>query len=161
MEYIEKGDLVPDEVIIGILKEAIQNIDSPEGYILDGVPRTIAQAEIMEDEGIIIDEALSIEIDDETIIDRMSGRRTCKTCSASYHILHNPPKVEGICNSCGGILELRTDDAPETVIRRLGHYHRETEPLKSYYEERGKLVSVQNRPTVAETTTEILKALGL
>ena len=161
MEYIEKGDLVPDEIIIGILKEGIQKFGSPEGYILDGVPRTIAQAEIMEDEGIIIDKALSIEIDDETIIDRMSGRRTCKNCSASYHILHNPPQAEGVCDKCGGILELRTDDEPETVIRRLGHYHRETEPLKAYYQERGKLVSVENRPTVAETTAEILKVLGL
>ena len=160
-EYIDAGRLVPDDVIIGIIKERLAKEDCNNGYILDGVPRTIPQAEAMEEMGIEIDKALSIEVDDETIIERMSGRRTCKNCSTTFHIKNNPPKVDGVCDSCGGELTIRTDDAPGTVKARLETYHRDTEPLKDFYEALGKLVVVDNQPTVELTTDEIRKALEI
>ena len=126
--FMDAGALVPDEVILGIIKERLTASDCANGFILDGVPRTIAQAEALEQAGIDIDCALSIEIADETIIERMSGRRTCKDCSQTFHIVSNPPKVEGKCDFCGGELTIRKDDAPETVKARLETYHRETEP---------------------------------
>lgn len=125
------------------------------------MPRTIPQAEALEKHGIDVDFALSIEISDETIIERMSGRRTCHVCGASYHIVNAPPKVEGKCDNCGGELDVRKDDAPETVKARLEIYHRETEPLKDYYAERGKLRSVDNQPTIEATTAEIERVLGI
>ena len=143
--YVESGKLVPDDVIIGIVCERLAEPDCANGYILDGMPRTIPQAEALEQHGIDVDTALSIEIADETIIERMSGRRTCKDCSATFHIVSNPPKV----------------DAPETVKARLDVYHAETEPLKDFYAQRGKLVSVDNQPTIEATTAAIEKALGL
>jgi adenylate kinases len=160
-EYVNAGKLVPDDVIIGIIKERLSQEDCANGYILDGVPRTIPQAEAMEKMGVEIDKALSIEIEDETIIDRMSGRRTCKDCSRTFHIRANPPKTEGICDVCGGELTIRKDDAPETVKARLDTYHKETEPLKAFYKERGKLVTVDNQPTIEDTTAEIRKALEI
>ncbi|MGI5985638.1 MAG: adenylate kinase [Clostridiales bacterium] len=160
-EYVDSGKLVPDDVIIGIVRERLSEDDCKNGYILDGMPRTIPQAQALEDAGIEIDVALSIEIADETIIERMSGRRVCKECSASYHIVNIPPKVEGKCDICGGELIIRKDDAPETVKERLAVYHKETEPLKDFYAERGKLKSVENQPTVDGTTKLVLKALGL
>ena len=159
--YVESGRLVPDEVIIGIVKERLAQDDCAEGYILDGMPRTIPQAEALEENNIDIDCALSIEISDETIIERMSGRRTCKNCSQTFHIVFNPPKSEGVCDSCGGELTIRKDDAPETVKARLDTFHRETEPLKAFYEERGKLIRVDNRPSIEETTAAIRSALGI
>lgn len=159
--YVDSGKLVPDDVIIGIIRERLAEPDCKNGYILDGVPRTIPQAQTMEDMGIDIDCALSIEIGDDTIIDRMSGRRICKNCSQTFHIVNNPPKVEGVCDACGGELTIRKDDAPETVKARLDTYHRETEPLKAFYAERGKLKTVENQPTISETTAEIKKALGI
>ena len=160
-EYVENGKLVPDDVIIGIVKERLSESDCEKGYILDGMPRTIPQAEALENEGIAIDCALSIEIADETIVERMSGRRTCKDCSQTFHIVSNPPRVEGICDFCGGELGVRKDDAPETVKARLATYHKETEPLKAFYESRGKLKTVDNQPTI-EATTEVIKtALGI
>ena len=159
--YVDSGKLVPDDVIIGIIRERLAEPDCKNGYILDGVPRTIPQAQTMEDMGIDIDCALSIEIGDDTIIDRMSGRRTCKNCSQTFHIVNNPPKVEGVCDACGGELTIRKDDAPETVKARLDTYHRETEPLKAFYAERGKLKTVENQPTISATTAEIKKALGI
>ena len=159
--YVESGKLVPDDVIIGIVNERLAEADCDNGYILDGMPRTIPQAEALEQAGIDIDCALSIEIADETIIDRMSGRRTCKDCSQTFHIVSNPPKKEGICDFCGGELTIRKDDAPETVKARLATYHKETEPLKAFYESRGKLKSVDNQATI-EATTEVIKAaLGI
>ena len=125
------------------------------------MPRTIPQAEALEQHGIDVDTALSIEIADETIIERMSGRRTCKDCSATFHIVSNPPQVEGKCDFCGGELTIRKDDAPETVKARLDVYHAETEPLKDFYAQRGKLVKVDNQPTIEATTAAIEKALGL
>ena len=159
--YVESGALVPDDVIIGIVEERLAQSDCAHGYILDGMPRTIPQAEALEKAGIDIDCALSIEISDEVIIERMSGRRTCHTCGATYHIVNAPPKEEGKCDNCGGELEIRKDDAPETVMARLDVYHKETEPLKDYYAERGKLRSVENQPTIEATTAEIEKVLGI
>lgn len=160
-EYVESGKLVPDEVIIGIINERLAESDCANGYILDGVPRTIPQAEALENAGIDIDCALSIEIADEVIVERMSGRRTCKDCSQTFHIVSNPPKAEGVCDFCGGELTIRKDDAPETVKARLEVYHRETEPLKAFYAERGKLKTVDNQPSI-EATTEVIKvALGI
>ena len=159
--YVEAGKLVPDEVIIGIIRERLAEPDCAKGYILDGVPRTIPQAQAMEDMGIDVDYALSIEVEDQVIVDRMSGRRTCKDCSSTFHIVSNPPKQEGICDFCGGELTIRKDDAPETVKARLVTYHRDTEPLKAFYAERGKLRTVENQPSIEATTAEIRKALEI
>ena len=159
--YVESGALVPDEVIIGIMAERLAEGDCAKGYILDGMPRTIPQAEALEAAGVGIDCALSIEIADETIIERMSGRRTCTSCGATYHVVSAPPKTEGVCDNCGAELTIRKDDAPETVKSRLEVYHKETEPLKAFYEARGKLKSVENQPTIEATTAEIEKALGI
>ena len=158
---IDAGKLVDDETIMGIVSERLAKEDCAQGYILDGVPRTIPQAEAMETMGITIDAALSIEIADETIIERMSGRRTCKNCSQTFHVVYNPPKKEGVCDFCGGALTIRRDDAPETVKARLETYHRETEPLKAFYEAREKLVCVDNQPSIEETTAVIRRALGI
>jgi len=160
-EYVESGKLVPDDVIIGIVKERLTEDDCNNGYILDGMPRTIPQAQALEDAGIDFDAAISIEISDETIIERMAGRRVCKDCGATFHVVNIPPKAEGKCDNCGGELITRKDDAPETVKDRLNVYHRETEPLKDYYAERGILKSINNQVTVEETTHVVIKALGL
>jgi len=160
-EFVESGKLVPDDVIIGIVQERLAEPDCANGYILDGMPRTIPQAEALEQCGIDVDCALSLEVTDAVIVDRMSGRRTCKDCSSTFHIVSNPPKVEGKCDFCGGELTIRKDDAPETVQARLTTYHKETEPLKDFYAARGKLVTVVGQNTVAETTDEIKKALGI
>lgn len=160
-EYVESGKLVPDDVIIGIVRERLAEDDCKNGFILDGVPRTIPQAEALEQSGIEIDTALSIEISDEAIVERMAGRRTCKDCSTTFHIVNNPPKTEGRCDNCGGELVIRKDDAPETVKARLATYHTETEPLKEFYAKRGKLKSVDNKQTVEQTTAEVKKALAL
>ena len=159
--YVEAGQLVPDAVIIGIIRERLAEADCANGYILDGVPRTIPQAEAMEELGIAVDVALSIEVDDEVIVERMSGRRTCPACGSTFHVVNNPPKTEGVCDSCGSALTIRKDDAPETVKARLATYHKETEPMKAFYDARGKLVTVENQPTI-EATTEVIRAsLGI
>ena len=158
--YMDAGKLVPDDVIIGIITERVAEDDCKNGYILDGVPRTIAQAESLEKAGIVFDDVISIEISDEVIMERMSGRRVCEHCGASYHLVAVPPKQEGICDKCGGKLVQRKDDAPETVKARLEVYHKETEPLKAFYAQRGLLKSVENQPSVAETSQAILHALG-
>ena len=158
---IEAGKLVDDETIMGIVSERLAKPDCAKGYILDGVPRTIPQAEAMEAMGIEIDCALSIEIADETIVERMSGRRTCKNCSQTFHVVYNPPKKDGVCDFCGGELTIRKDDAPETVRARLDTFHKETEPLKAFYEQRGKLRRVDNQPSIEETTAAIRAVLEL
>jgi len=158
---IDAGMLVSDEVIMGILEERLARPDCANGYILDGVPRTIRQAQSMEEKGIEVDVALSIEISDDTIIERMSGRRTCSKCSRTFHIVSAPPAKEGVCDACGGELTIRKDDKPETVKARLDTYHAETEPLKAFYAERGKLKSVDNRPTIETTTAAIYEELGI
>ena len=158
--YMDAGKLVPDSVIIGIVAQRLEQPDCSGGFILDGVPRTIAQAEALEKAGITFDDVISIEISDETIMERMSGRRVCEHCGASYHLVAVPPKTPGVCDKCGGKLIQRHDDEPETVKARLEVYHKETEPLKDFYAERGLLKSVENQPTVAETSQAILHVLG-
>ena len=157
--YMEAGKLVPDEVIIGIIAERLEEADCANGYILDGVPRTIAQAEALEKAGILFDHVISLEISDEEIEERMEGRRFCAGCGATYHIHNVPPKKEGVCDKCGGVLELRDDDKPETVKRRLEIYHIETEPLKEFYAERGVLTPVATTGTLEENTRAILDAI--
>ena len=158
--FMDAGHLVPDDVIIGIITERLAKEDCQNGYILDGVPRTIAQAEALEKAGITFDAVISIEISDETIMDRMSGRRVCESCGASYHMVAVPPKQEGVCDKCGGKLVRRKDDEPETVKARLEVYHKETEPLKDFYARRGLLKPVENQPTLAETSQAILRRAG-
>ena len=158
---MDAGKLVSDDVIMGILQERLAKDDCKNGYILDGVPRTIPQAEAMKEMGIEPDCALSIDVEDEVIVKRMSGRRTCSKCSNTFHILSNPPRQEGICDFCGGELTIRKDDEPETVKARLMTYHTNTEPLKAFYEKEGKLRCVENQPSIDATTAEIKKALGI
>lgn len=158
---IESGQLVPDELVMNIIKERLRNPDCQNGYILDGMPRTLGQAEALENAGIEIDTALSIEISDAEIGARMTGRRTCASCGATYHIVSAPPHKEGICDSCGGKLTIRKDDEPETVKQRLKVFHEETEPLKEYYLSLGQLITVDNQPTIEATTAAIFEALGI
>ena len=160
-KFIDGGKLVPDDVIIGIVRERLAESDCADGFILDGFPRTIPQAEALENAGIDIDAAVSIEVSDETIVERMSGRRVCRECGATYHVVTKPPRKEGVCDLCGGELIIRADDTPETVKARLAVYHRETEPLTAFYAERGKLRLVNNASTIEGTTEEIFKALGM
>ena len=159
--YVEAGQLVPDDVIIGIIKDRLAQDDCAKGYILDGVPRTIPQAEAMEKMGIAIDCALSIEVEDQVIVDRLGGRRVCKDCGATYHMLSHRPQKDGVCDECGGEVICRKDDDPETVKARLVTYHRETEPLKAFYAERGLLKTVENQPSAAETTVVIRSVLEI
>ncbi|MPM60110.1 adenylate kinase [bioreactor metagenome] len=158
--FMDAGKLVPDDVIIGVITDRLAEPDCANGYILDGVPRTIAQAEALEKAGIKFDDVVSIEISDQEIEERMAGRRVCEHCGASYHVVAVPPQKEGICDKCGGKLSRRHDDDPEVVEQRLEVYHKETEPLKDFYKSRGVLKSVENQPTVAATSQAILHALG-
>lgn len=160
-EYMDKGALVPDEVIIGIIKERLAEDDCKNGYILDGVPRTIAQADAIEKAGIELDAVVDLEISDEAIERRMTGRRTCSQCSTTYHIVSNPPKTEGVCDNCGGELAIRKDDQPETVRNRLKVYHAETEPLLAFYSERKLLRTVDGAKPLQETTAAICSTLGI
>ena len=158
--YMDAGKLVPDDVIIGIIEERLAQPDCAIGFILDGVPRTIAQAEALEQAGIQFDGVLSLEIADEVIEARMTGRRTCHSCGATYHIVANPPKQDGVCDMCGGELEQRKDDLPETVKHRLEVYHRETEPLKDFYQTRRVLKIVPDMGGIEATSEKILELLG-
>ena len=157
--YMDAGQLVPDDVIIGIVTERLAEDDCKNGYILDGVPRTIAQAESLEKAGIRFDDVISIEIPDEAIMERMSGRRVCEKCGASYHIINKKSKVEGVCDLCGGKTVIRKDDQPATVLDRLKAYHEQTEPLVEFYRTRGKLAEIKFCPSIEETTAEVMKAL--
>ncbi len=157
--FIEAGKLVPDDVVIGIIKERLAHEDCNNGFILDGFPRTIPQAEALDNMGIIIDKVVDIDVPDENIVNRMSGRRVCKACGSSYHIENKKPKVEGVCDNCGGELQIRKDDAPETVLDRLNVYHEQTEPLKDFYAKCGKLRSVEGTAPITEITEAILKVL--
>ncbi len=158
--YTERGELVPDEVVIGIIKERLALDDCKEGFILDGFPRTIPQAQALDNMGIAVDAALSIEVADSEIVKRMSGRRVCASCGASYHTEFKKPEREGICNLCGGELVIRKDDEAETVKNRLKVYHEQTEPLKSYYKAQGKLLEVEGQDKVSDTTALVLGALS-
>ena len=157
--YMDGGLLVPDELIMGIVAERVAQPDCVNGFILDGVPRTLAQAEALEARGIRIDYVISIEIDDNVIEGRMTGRRVCSKCGASYHIEANPSKVEGKCDLCGSDLMIRKDDAPETVRRRLEVYHEQTEVLKDFYSKLGKLRLVEGNQTIEGANEEILVAI--
>ena len=159
--FMDNGQLVPDDVVIGIVEERVARDDCKNGYILDGMPRTIPQAAALEERGIHFDAVVSIEISDDVIEKRMSGRRVCGTCGASYHIVANPPKVEGVCNVCGNELVTRKDDTPETVRNRLKVFHAETEPLKHFYEKLGSLKLVEGNQPIDEATQEILATLGM
>ena len=157
--YMKAGKLVPDEVIIGIIHDRLDEDDCKNGYILDGVPRTIAQAEAIETMGIRIDKVLELSVADDVIVERMSGRRVCEKCGASYHIVNKKSKVEGVCDLCGGKTVIRKDDQPATVLDRLKAYHEQTEPLVDFYRTRGKLAESKFCPSIEETTAEIMKAL--
>lgn len=160
-EYMDAGKLVPDEVIIGVITERLADADCKAGFILDGVPRTIAQAEALEAAGIQFDNVISLEVTDAEVEQRMTGRRTCLACGATYHIVANPPKKEGICDLCGKELTQRKDDAPETVKSRLATYHKETEPLKDFYQARGVLKLVGNKGSIDATNQAVMEALGV
>jgi len=159
--FMDAGDLVPDDVIIGVLKERLTADDCKNGYIFDGVPRTIAQAEAIDEQNVVIDTVLSIEVPDEVIIARLSGRRTCPICGMIFHIVTKKPATEGICDGCGAELIIRKDDEAETIINRLQTYHKETEPLINYYKAQGKLKEVGGDLGIAEQTAEVFKALGI
>ena len=159
-QYMDEGALVPDELILGIVADRVSQPDCEKGFILDGVPRTLAQAEALESKGIQIDHVVSIEVDDAQIEGRMTGRRVCAKCGASYHIVANPPKAEGICDSCGGELIIRKDDKPETVRHRLEVYHASTEVLKDFYGKLGRLRTVNGDQTIEGANEDILKAIG-
>ena len=158
--YMDNGLLVPDEVIMDIVAERVAQPDCENGFILDGVPRTLAQAEALLERGVRIDHVVSIEIDDAVIEGRMTGRRVCAKCGASYHIVANAPKVEGICDHCGSELMIRKDDAPETVRRRLEVYHEQTEVLKDFYAKLGMLRLVEGNQTIEGASKDILAAIG-
>lgn len=157
--YIDAGALVPDDVVIGIIKERLKEDDCKNGFILDGFPRTIPQAEALDAMGINIDKVVDIEVPDDKIAARLSGRRVCLKCGATYHLEYKKPKEDGICDVCGDPIVQRKDDKPETVIDRLNVYHEQTEPLKDYYAKTGKLVIVEGQEEVAETTALVFKAL--
>lgn len=157
--FMDAGNLVPDDVVIDMLKERISEPDCKDGFILDGFPRTIPQAEALDAMGVSIDRVIDIEVPDEKIVTRMSGRRVCEKCGASYHLVYNPPKVEGVCDKCAGALVQRKDDNAETVRDRLTVYHNQTEPLKSYYAAQGKLFQVDGDRDVAVVSADILKEL--
>ena len=159
-EFMESGSLVPDDVIIGIVRERVSRTDCEAGFILDGMPRTLPQAQALETAGIHIDYAVSLEIDDAVIEARMTGRRVCSACGASYHIVANPTKKEGVCDLCQGELVIRKDDKPETVRHRLEVYHAETEVLKDFYRGCGKLRLVEGNKPIEEANADILKAIG-
>ena len=158
-EYIESGKLVPDEVVIGIIQDRLAEADCANGFILDGFPRTIPQAEALDRMGIIIDRVIDIEVADEVIAKRVSGRRVCPACGASYHVDYKKPAVDGVCDKCGDTLVQRKDDHPDTVKERLQVYHDQTEPLKDYYAAAGKLVIVEGQEEVADTTKLTLAAV--
>ena len=159
--YMESGALVPDEILIGIIKDRIKEEDCKNGFILDGFPRTIPQAEALDEMGADIDVVLDIEVADEDIVTRMSGRRVCEKCGASYHVLYKQPKEEGVCDSCAGALIQRKDDHPDTVKERLEVYHSQTEPLKEFYAQRGILKTVGFQPSIEATTKAVVETLGL
>ena len=158
--YMDAGNLVPDELILGIVADRVRQPDCAGGFILDGVPRTLAQAQALEDNGVKIDYVVSIEVDDAEIEARMTGRRVCGKCGASYHLTAHPPKHDGICDACGGELVIRKDDAPETVRKRLEVYHATTEVLKDFYSKLGRLVSVNGSQPIEKANEDILAAIG-
>ena len=160
-QYMDEGNLVPDELVLSIVAERTAQPDCEHGFILDGVPRTLAQAKALDEKGVKLDHVVSIEIDDAVIEGRMTGRRVCTKCGASYHIVANPPKAEGVCDQCGGEVTTRKDDAPETVRNRLAVYHASTEVLKDYYRQQGKLRLVEGNQSIEGANRDILTAIGV
>ncbi len=158
--FMDAGNLVPDELVIGIIKEYLSSDKCQNGFILDGFPRTIPQAEALDAMGVHIDCALSIEVADEKIVERMSGRRLCSSCGASYHTVYKPSKVQDVCDACSSALYVRADDAAETVLNRLNTYHNVTEPLKEFYSGKGLLVCVEGREEIEDTTRAVFEALS-
>ncbi|MHB8061968.1 MAG: adenylate kinase [Ruminiclostridium sp.] len=163
--YIDKGELVPDELTIEIVKDRLENPDCAEGFILDGFPRTIPQAEyldkVLTEMNIKLDVTLLINVKDQDILERISGRRVCTNCGMTYNVVFNPTKVEGICDVCNSPVVQRADDVAETVLNRLETYHKQTQPLIKYYENAGKLVVVNGADEVEETSARVIKALGI
>ena len=159
--YMDDGKLVPDEVVIGIVKERLSADDCKNGFILDGFPRTIPQAEALDAMGVEIQYVINIDVPDESIIKRMSGRRVCENCGRPYHIESLKPRVDGVCDDCNGTLVQRKDDQIDTIKNRLEIYHKETEPLVKYYEAQGKLLVVEGKDTVKATTDAVFEALGV
>ena len=159
-QYIDAGNLVPDDVVLSIVAERVAKPDCGNGFILDGVPRTLAQAEALDAKGVKIDHVVSLEIEDSVIEGRMTGRRVCTKCGASYHIVANPTKQEGVCDLCGSAVTTRVDDAPETVRKRLEVYHASTEILKDYYAKQGKLCLVNADQSIEDANRDILKGIG-
>ncbi len=159
--FIDSGALVPDDVIIRIIKERLAQDDCQNGFILDGVPRTVAQAEALEQMDIDIDKVVDIEVPDDTIVKRLSGRRVCASCGASYHTIYKPSAQPDTCDRCGGRLIVRKDDEPSTILERLRVYHEQTEPLVDFYRQRGKLVVVEGQEQVADTTRLLFEKLGV
>lgn len=158
--YMDGGQLVPDEIVIGIIKDYLSSDKCASGFILDGFPRSIPQAEALDAMGVELDAVLSIEVADEKIVERMSGRRICSGCAASYHVVYNPPKTADVCDACGASLFVRDDDAAETVLKRLTTYHNITEPLKDYYAAKGLLICVEGQEKVEDTTAAVMNALS-
>lgn len=157
--FMDAGQLVPDDVVIGIIKDYLASDKCKNGFILDGFPRSIPQAQALDEMGVKIDRVLNIEVDDEEIIDRMSGRRVCSGCGTSYHVKHNPSEKEDVCDKCGKPLFIRDDDAADTVRKRLDTYHKQTEPLKDFYDKKGILSTVRGQDRVEETTALVMAAL--
>ena len=157
--YMDAGQLVPDQVVIGIIRDRLAQDDCKNGFILDGFPRTIPQAQALDEMGVAIDRVIEIHVSDDQIVQRMSGRRVCPGCGASYHLEYKKPEKQGVCNHCGAGLVIRKDDSPEVVQERLQVYHAQTEPLKEYYQKTGKLRVVQGQEQVADTTALTLRAL--
>ena len=157
--YMDEGKLVPDDVVIGIIRDYLSSDKCINGFILDGFPRSIPQAEALDEMGVRIDAVLSIEVADEKIVERMNGRRICSGCGASYHVKYNPPKAENVCDSCSASLYIRDDDAAETVLSRLDIFHKTTEPLKDYYAAKDLLICVEGREKVEDTTAAVMSAL--
>ena len=158
--YMDAGQLVPDDVVIGIIKDYLASDKCKNGFILDGFPRSIPQAEALEAMGVKIDKVLNIEVEDEAIIERMSGRRVCSGCGASYHVKYNPSEKENVCDKCGKSLFIRDDDAEDTVKKRLDTYHNQTEPLKAFYDKKGLLVNVKGQEQVEDTTALVFATLS-
>lgn len=160
-DYIANGQLVPDKLVIDMVSKRLSEKDCENGYVLDGFPRTLPQADAMDEIGIELDYALNLLVSDEVIVDRLGGRRECKACAAPYHVKFNPPEKEGVCDKCGGVLITRADDVPDTIRQRLSVYHSETEPLVEFYKKKDVLVNVTGRDSIEDTTDAVLEALGV
>ena len=160
-DFIKKGQLVPDKLVIDMVSNRLLEEDCENGYILDGFPRTLPQADAMDEIGMELDVALNLLVSDEVIVDRLGGRRECKVCAAPYHVKFNPPEKDGVCDKCGGALITRADDVPDIIRQRLSVYHSETEPLIDFYKEKGILVNVAGRDSIEDTTDAVLEALGV